>query len=108
MVEAIDNFIASDVQPLSVVENAGFKKLLHTAEPRFKIPSRPYFTNTVLPAMYARKRAKTENVLSSIQYCSVTTDIWTAQYSTRIILASLYTVSPLLGNLPATVYQRRN
>ena len=83
LVEAIGNFIASDMQPLSGVENAGFKKLLHTAEPRFKIPSRPYFTNTVLPAMYARKRAKTENVLSSIQYCSVTTDIWTAQYSTR-------------------------
>ena len=33
--------------------------------------------------MYARKRAKTENVLSSIQYCSVTTDIWTAQHNTR-------------------------
>ena len=33
--------------------------------------------------MYTCKRAKTENVLSSIQYCSVTTDNWTAQYSTR-------------------------
>ena len=83
LVEAISNFITSDMQPLLVVENAGFKKLLHTAEPRFKIPSRPYFTNTVIPAMYACNRAKTENVLSSIQYCSVTTDIWTAQHNTR-------------------------
>ena len=71
------------MQPLSVVENAGFKQLMHTAEPRFKIPSRPYFTNTVIPAMYTRKRVKTENVLSSVQYCSVTTDIRTAQHSTR-------------------------
>ena len=33
--------------------------------------------------MYTRKRLKTENVLSSVQYYSVTTDIWTAQHSTR-------------------------
>ena len=56
LVEAVGNFIASDMQPLSVVENAGFKQLMYTAEPRFKIPSRPYFTNTVIPAMYTCKR----------------------------------------------------
>ena len=83
MVEAIGNFIACDMQPLSVVENAGFKQLMYRAEPRFKVPSRTYFTNTVIPAMYTRKRVKTENVLSSVQYCSVTTDIWTAQHSAR-------------------------
>ena len=83
LVEAIGNFIACDMQPLSVVENAGFKQLMYTAEPGFKVPSRTYFTNTVIPAMYTRKRVKTENVLSSVQYCSVTTDIWTAQHSAR-------------------------
>ena len=36
LVESIGNFIAYDIQPLSVVENAGFKQLMHTAEPRFK------------------------------------------------------------------------
>ena len=83
LVEAIGNFIASDMQPLSVVENSGFRQMMHIAEPCFKVPSRPYFTNTVIPAMHTRKRLKTENVLSSVQYCSVTTDIWTAQHSTR-------------------------
>ena len=83
LVEAVGNFIASDMQPLSVVENAGFKQLMYTAEPRFKIPSRPYFTNMVIPALYIRKREKTEKLLSSVQYCSVTTDIWTAQHSTK-------------------------
>ena len=83
LVEAVGNFIASDMQPLSVVENIGFKQLLHVAEPPFKVPSWLYFTNTVIPAMYAHKREKTERLLSSVQYCSVTTDIWTAQHSTR-------------------------
>ena len=83
LVEVDGNFIASDMQPSSVVENTGFKQLLHVAEPRFKVPSRPYFTNTVIPAMYTSKREKTERLLSSVQYCSVTTDIWPAQHSTR-------------------------
>ena len=39
LVEAVGNFIASDMQPLSVVENAGSKQLMYTAEPRFKIPA---------------------------------------------------------------------
>ena len=67
LVEAIGNFIACDMQPLSVVENAGFKQLMYTAEPGFKVPSRTYFTNTVIPAMYTCKRVKTENVLSTFQ-----------------------------------------
>ena len=64
LVEAIGNFIVCDMQPLSVVENSGFKQLMYTAEPCFKVPSQPYFTNTVIPAMYTRKREKTENVHS--------------------------------------------
>jgi len=79
-VKAVGNFIASDMQPLSVVDNTGFKQLLHVAEPDFKVPSRTYYTNTVTPAMYTRKREKTEKLLSSVQYYSVTTDIWTAQH----------------------------
>ena len=33
--------------------------------------------------MYTCEGVKIENVLSSVQYCSVTTDIWTAQHSAR-------------------------
>ena len=83
MVEAIGNFIVCDMQPLSVVKNAGFKQLMYIAKPRFKVPFRTYFTNTVIPDMYTCKRVKTENVLSSVQYCSVTTDFWTVQHSAR-------------------------
>ena len=34
-------FITCDMQPLSVVKNAGFKQLMHTAEPYFKVQKRP-------------------------------------------------------------------
>jgi len=84
------------MQPLLVVDNTGFKQLLHVAEPRFKVLSRTYYTNTVIPAMYACKREKTEKLLSSVRYCSVTTDIWTTQHSTRnYINLNVYCVTSL-------------
>ena len=39
LVEAIGNFIAVDMQPLSVVENKGFLELKKAAEPQFQVPS---------------------------------------------------------------------
>ena len=44
-------FIATDIQPLSVVENIGFKRLINKIQPRYKIPSRIYFSNTLMPKM---------------------------------------------------------
>ena len=38
-----------DYQPLSVVTDVGFTKLLQTIKPMYIIPSRKYFTDNVLP-----------------------------------------------------------
>ena len=84
LIEAIDNFIMYDMQSLSVVENTGFKQLIHMAEPHFKVPSQLDFTNNVIPVMYNHKRVNADNMLSSIQYYSVTTDIWTAQHKVQL------------------------
>jgi hypothetical protein len=36
---AISTFICKDMRPYCVVENAGFRELLHTLEPKYTIPS---------------------------------------------------------------------
>ncbi len=45
-------FIAADMRPFSVVENQGFRRLLHTLEPKYTIPTRMHFTRTVVPNLY--------------------------------------------------------
>ena len=45
----IAEMMALDYQPLSVITDVGFTSLLQTIKPRYKMPSRKYFTDNVLP-----------------------------------------------------------
>lgn len=49
---AIGKMIAIDLQPYSVVEDTGFNELLHLLEPRYKIPSRRFFADKIIPEMH--------------------------------------------------------
>jgi hypothetical protein len=40
------------MQPYTFLEGVGFLNLMHLAEPRYVIPSRKYFSNTVVPEIY--------------------------------------------------------
>ena len=48
LVNAIDQFIARDLQPISVIDGEGFKHLMEVADPHFVLPSHTYLTNTLL------------------------------------------------------------
>ena len=41
----IGEMIALDCQPLSVVDNVGFIRVMNAAEPRYVLPSRKYITD---------------------------------------------------------------
>ena len=82
LVDTIAGFVVQDMRPLSV-EEEGFRKLMKVAELRFKLPSWTHFTQTVIPPKYSKVRSGVESFLSSIQYCSITTDLRTAKYQTR-------------------------
>lgn len=44
--------IALDNQPFSIVQDAGFTKLVEFLEPRFAMPNRKYFSDVCLPELY--------------------------------------------------------
>ena len=66
LVDATANFICQGLQPLSVVDEPAFRRLLEIAEPRFKLPHHTYFTDTVIPAKYRATRAVIENQLAVV------------------------------------------
>ncbi len=81
-------FMALDMRPFSVVENDGFTHLLSVLEPRYQLPSRPHFSQNVLPHLYSEVRAKLVKDLSNAKFIALTTDGWTSRVtqSMKVIL----------------------
>ncbi|KAJ8346731.1 hypothetical protein SKAU_G00281320 [Synaphobranchus kaupii] len=77
--KSIAGFICKDLRPYSVVENEGFRRMLTTLEPRYEVPSRRYFTDKAIPALYAETRAKVEDALQSAERVALTCDGWTSR-----------------------------
>lgn len=71
-------FIARDMQPFSVVEDAGFKSLLKSFDPRYELPSRKRLTDVLIPDLYKKAKANLKKLLSTTDVISITTDGWTS------------------------------
>ena len=67
-----------DMQPLSVVENRGFKALLYALDPRYKIVSRKTLAEVLLPKVYLEKKMSLIQDMRNIEDIAVTTDQWTS------------------------------
>ncbi|KAH9645929.1 hypothetical protein HF086_011391 [Spodoptera exigua] len=73
------NLFIKDFQPFRMVEDLGFRELMEYAFPYYSIPTRKYFSNNMLPAVYERVKADLkETVRSQVTSLCVTIDIWTS------------------------------
>uniref|UniRef100_A0A3Q2CX90 BED-type domain-containing protein n=1 Tax=Cyprinodon variegatus TaxID=28743 RepID=A0A3Q2CX90_CYPVA len=76
--KAIAFFICTDIRPYCVVEKEGFRYLLDTLEPRYSIPSRQHFSESLIPKLYAKVRDRVIQELQEAQRVAVTCDGWTS------------------------------
>ena len=77
---AIADYVVKDVEPLSVVEGEGFRRLMSVAtQGKFKMPSRRYVTETVLPEKFVKLQCEVKFWLKDTQNVSFTTDSWTSR-----------------------------
>ena len=75
-----------DYQPLSVVTDVGFSRLLQTIEPRYKILSRKYFL--IMYCLRSRNTLtqKVAQLLIDVEFLSLTTDIWSTSLSNESLI----------------------
>lgn len=85
----IGEMIAVDYQPFTIVEDTGFCSLLRLLEPKYNIPSRKYFTETVVPKIHDRVKNAVAKEIDGVRNMSFTTDIW----STAVNLHSLLSLT---------------
>jgi len=73
---AIAFMISADCQPISIVENDGFRYLLNLLEPRYVLPTRQTFSEKIILSLYSNiKNHLKKTIKESNAYCSFTTDI---------------------------------
>ena len=74
--------MALDSQPFSIVEDAGFLRLLANVCPKYVMPSRKYFSEKIIPDIFSTIRTKLHEEIHSQGDkfpISFTTDIWTRE-----------------------------
>lgn len=70
--------IAKDFQPLSLVEDEGFRDFVKALNPKYEIISRKILTNSVLPECYEMAKKNLKNLLEKAHAVSLTIDGWTS------------------------------
>ena len=76
---AIVNMLITDIRPLHMVENEGFKNLISLLEPRYTMVSRKHIQNKLLPQLFSTTIDKIKSLLISASTCNVTLDIWSSR-----------------------------
>ncbi|XP_077369724.1 zinc finger BED domain-containing protein 4 isoform X2 [Festucalex cinctus] len=76
--EAIAKMIVRDLQPVSMVENCGFRVLLHLLEPRYTPDPQYYIQNQLLPAYTYQAQMTIRQALASAHALSLSLDVWRA------------------------------
>ena len=77
--ELVLDLVILDMQPLSVVEDTGFRRLVNELDPKYQIISRKQLTQVLLPKKYNTEKAKLLSKLKTVDSLSVTTDQWSSR-----------------------------
>lgn len=75
---ALIKMVVADLQPLSIVENEGFKLFSKALNPAFVVPSRYILTKTLLKNNYDAVFKNLKEELSFAEHICITTDAWTS------------------------------
>lgn len=92
--ELLMHMIVADLQPLSIVEDKGFRKFVNGLDPRYVLPSRRDLTRKHLPSMYDHAVKRLKDQLKEASYVSLTTDIWTSRQTRGFITVTAHYISP--------------
>ena len=94
----VSSMITKDLQPLSFIEDKGFRDLMHHLEPRYTLPSRKTFREVILPRKFQNTRAELliklgthrSNQSSTACAYSLTTDAWASRYASSYLTYTVH------------------
>jgi hypothetical protein len=72
------HMIALDFQPMSIVEDEGFRLYSNSLKPEYTLPSRKTLSEVLIPAEYNNIKVRLLKLLEETNYLSITTDLWSS------------------------------
>ncbi|KAM6452839.1 zinc finger BED domain-containing protein 6-like [Liasis olivaceus] len=93
--------LAVDMQPFSCVESEGFRRLMATAQPRWRIPSRAFFASKAVPELSkVVSRAVRQAVACSVsRTVHITIDTWGGRQTATYMSVTGHWIAELAGTL---------
>ena len=88
------HFIVKDLRPFSIVENEGFRDLIHLLEPSYTIPTRKTLANVELPKLYEDRKIHVKKELQLSTHVALTTDGWTSRAAQGYITVTAHSIDP--------------
>jgi len=76
--DAIAIMICKDYQPLSIVENEGFRHFSHLMNPSYALPSRSTITETIIPRLLKKTLSSIKDKIREASAICLATDSWTS------------------------------
>ena len=87
-------YLIKDLKPITGVDSAGFRFLLEQFNPRFKVPTKNYFRDNLLPQVFEEVKAQVKLELGeSIERHAITTDGWTSQDTVDYVTTTVHFVN---------------
>ena len=70
------SFIATNLTPLSVVENPDFKAFIESLNPKYQLPSRKHLSTKILQQKSSEIQSDIKEKIHSVQSVCLTIDLW--------------------------------
>ena len=67
--------------------------MLKALETQYNVPSRKYFSNTVIPALYEETQRGIVKELSEAAYVALTTDGWTSRATESFLTVTVHHIT---------------
>lgn len=77
--DAITKYLASDLRPVSVIEDPCFRNLIHILDPSYNFPATQQFTEIEIPRLYHSVKSNIKEKVSCAERVAFSTDIWTSK-----------------------------
>ncbi len=79
---------ASDLQPISIVEDKGFVQYSEALDRKYQLPARKTLCNVLLPKQFDELQEEIQQKLSNVPVLSRTTDLWNSNTNAGFMMVT--------------------